>query len=181
MLLFIDPLTKVEIISTAQLCYSLGNIFNLMGTLADTEQEHLWKKFQEDLQTDKQDEFCFWRRASNRSLFVILELCIASNCHNLNVIKLMTKWVLNLLPNGVATSYSDLQYRPLCSDIHSESPNSAGSMNQNLRHISYRLMGRYTINRTPQKLLVPDAIRTHPGLVVKHYHQRMRCFIYQYK
>ena len=46
-------------ISTAQLCYSLGNIFNLMGTLADTEQEHLWKKFQEDLQTDKQEEFCF--------------------------------------------------------------------------------------------------------------------------
>ena len=46
-------------ISTAQLCYSLGNIFNLMGTLADTEQEHLWKKFQENLQTDKKDEFRF--------------------------------------------------------------------------------------------------------------------------
>ena len=37
-------------------------------------------------------------------------------------------------------------------------------------------MGRYTINRTPQKLPVPDAIRTHPGLVVKHYHQRMALF-----
>ena len=46
-------------VSTAQLCYDLSNIFNLMGTLADTEQEHLWKKFQEDLQADKQDEFSF--------------------------------------------------------------------------------------------------------------------------
>lgn len=46
-------------VSTAQLCYDLSNLFNLMGTLADTEQEHLWKKFQEDLQSDKQDEFSF--------------------------------------------------------------------------------------------------------------------------
>ena len=46
-------------VSTAQMCYDLSNLFNLMGTLADTEQEHLWKKFQEDLQTDKQDEFSF--------------------------------------------------------------------------------------------------------------------------
>ena len=46
-------------ITTAQLCYDLSNIFHLMGTLADTEQEHLWKKFQEDLQADKQDEFSF--------------------------------------------------------------------------------------------------------------------------
>ena len=46
-------------ITTAQLCYDLSNIFNLMGTLADTEQEHMWKKFQEDLQADKQDEFRF--------------------------------------------------------------------------------------------------------------------------
>ena len=46
-------------VSTAQLCYDLSNRFNLMGTLADTEQEHLWKKFQEDLQSDKQDEFSF--------------------------------------------------------------------------------------------------------------------------
>ena len=46
-------------ITTAQLCYDLSSIFHLMGTLADTEQEHLWKKFQEDLQADKQDEFSF--------------------------------------------------------------------------------------------------------------------------
>ena len=46
-------------ITTAQLCYALSSIFHLMGTLADTEQEHLWKKFQEDLQADKQDEFSF--------------------------------------------------------------------------------------------------------------------------
>ena len=46
-------------VSTAQLCYDLSNLFNLMGTLADTEQEHMWKKFQEDLQSDKQDEFSF--------------------------------------------------------------------------------------------------------------------------
>ena len=46
-------------ITTAQLCYDLRSIFHLMGTLADTEQEHLWKKFQEDLQADKQDEFSF--------------------------------------------------------------------------------------------------------------------------
>ena len=46
-------------VSTAQLCYDLSNLFNLMGTLADTEQEHLWKKFQEDLQTDKEDDFYF--------------------------------------------------------------------------------------------------------------------------
>ena len=46
-------------ITTAQLCYDLSNIFNLMGTLADTEQEHMWKKFHEDLQADKQDEFRF--------------------------------------------------------------------------------------------------------------------------
>ena len=46
-------------ITTAQLCYDLSSIFHLMGMLADTEQEHLWKKFQEDLQTDKQDEFRF--------------------------------------------------------------------------------------------------------------------------
>ena len=46
-------------VSTAQLCYDLSNIFNLMGTLADTEHEHLWKKFQEDLQADKQDDFKF--------------------------------------------------------------------------------------------------------------------------
>ena len=46
-------------VSTAQLCYDFSNIFNLMGTLADTEQEHLWKKFQEDQQADKQDEFSF--------------------------------------------------------------------------------------------------------------------------
>lgn len=46
-------------ITTAQLCYDLSSIFHLMGMLADTEQEHMWKKFQEYLQTDKQDEFCF--------------------------------------------------------------------------------------------------------------------------
>ena len=46
-------------ITTAQLCYDLSSIFHLMGTLADTEQEHLWKKFQEDLQAEKQDEFSF--------------------------------------------------------------------------------------------------------------------------
>ena len=46
-------------ITTAQLCYDLSSIFHLMGMLADTEQEHLWKKFQEDLQADKQDEFSF--------------------------------------------------------------------------------------------------------------------------
>ena len=46
-------------ITTAQLCYDLSSIFHLMGTLAVTEQEHLWKKFQEDLQADKQDEFSF--------------------------------------------------------------------------------------------------------------------------
>ena len=46
-------------ITTAQLCYDLSSIFHLMGMLADTEQEHMWKKFQEDLQTDKQDEFRF--------------------------------------------------------------------------------------------------------------------------
>ena len=46
-------------ITTAQLCYDLSSIFHLMGMLADTEQEHMWKKFQEDLQADKQDEFCF--------------------------------------------------------------------------------------------------------------------------
>lgn len=46
-------------ITTAQLCYDLSSIFHLMGMLADTEQEHMWKKFQEDLQADKQDEFRF--------------------------------------------------------------------------------------------------------------------------
>ena len=46
-------------ITTAQLCYDLSRIFHLMGTLTDAEQEHLSTKFQEDLQTDKQDEFCF--------------------------------------------------------------------------------------------------------------------------
>ena len=46
-------------ITTAQLCYDLSSIFHLMGMLADTEQEHMWKKFQEDLHTDKQDEFRF--------------------------------------------------------------------------------------------------------------------------
>ena len=46
-------------ITTAQLCYDLSSIFHLMGMLADTEQAHMWKKFQEDLQADKQDEFRF--------------------------------------------------------------------------------------------------------------------------
>lgn len=46
-------------ITTAQLCYDLSSIFHLMGMLADTEQEHMWKKFQEDLQADNQDEFRF--------------------------------------------------------------------------------------------------------------------------
>lgn len=46
-------------ISTAQLCYDLSNLFNLMGTLADTEQEHLWTRFQENMITDKQDTFNF--------------------------------------------------------------------------------------------------------------------------
>ena len=49
-------------VSTAQLCYDLSNLFNLMGMLADTEQEHLWTKFQEDMRATKQDpneEFSF--------------------------------------------------------------------------------------------------------------------------
>ena len=46
-------------ITTAQLCYDLSRIFKLMGTLADTEQEHLWTKFQEDIRTESQDEFYF--------------------------------------------------------------------------------------------------------------------------
>ncbi len=43
-------------VTTAQLCYDLGILFNLMGTLADTEQEHLWTKFQEDMRAMKQDQ-----------------------------------------------------------------------------------------------------------------------------
>ena len=46
-------------ITTAQLCYDLSSIFHLMGTLADTEQEHMWTKFQEQLQADKEDDFKF--------------------------------------------------------------------------------------------------------------------------
>ena len=46
-------------VSTAQLCYDISNLFNLMGTLADTEKEHLWTKFQEDMRTEKQEEFYF--------------------------------------------------------------------------------------------------------------------------
>lgn len=46
-------------VTTAQLCYDLSRIFNLMGTLADTEQEHLWTKFQEDIRAESQDEFYF--------------------------------------------------------------------------------------------------------------------------
>ncbi len=99
-------------------------------------------------------------------------------CHNSIVISFNDIRSQNFLPNGVQVSYSDLQYRSLCSDIHSESPNSADSTNQNMRHINYRMMGRYTINRTPQKLPVPDAIRTHPGLVVNYYHQRLALCLY---